>query len=392
MFDVVIIGAGPAGLMCALNLDKNLKVLIIDKNNTIGKKLLLTGGGRCNITNNKSNKDFLEEIKHNKKYLYSTINNFGPSDILEYFKDIDFIEEEENKIFLKSGNSNELIKNLENRLTCKINYNEKVVNINIEDDFINVITNKGIINTKNVVFATGGASYKGTGSTADHIKFAKNLDIDTVNLYPVENSIIIKDTFDLSGTSISEVTVSANKHKKTGNVMFTHNGLSGSSIMKISEYIYLENIKNIKIDFLPNLDLCLLKDSLELSRNNRILEFLNSYFSKKFSIFLLNKSNIDKSSLIKQINHKELNLLLNNLKDMNIEIKKVSPIELAYATGGGINLKEINTKTFATHKYNNIYFIGESLDIHGPIGGYNITLAMSTGYSASLDINKKTSL
>ncbi len=375
MYDVVIIGAGASGLMLA-SLLSNMNVLVLEKTNSPGKKLLITGGGRCNLTNLKGNDEFLENIKHNKKYLYSTINKFGPFEVYDYFKSIGLKEEEDNKIFPKSDKASDVLNYLIKKTKCKVNYNEEV--IRIEDNL--VTTNKNTYQTKYIVVATGGSSYIKTGSSGDHIRLCDLIKQPCVSLFPAETSIITNDKNNLAGTSFDNVYI--HEFKESGNLIFTHTGLSGSSIMKISEHIYLKNIKEITIDLLPLIDEKDLKELLHPEKY--ILNILNNFFSKRFSTYLLELCNI-KNDLVKRLNHKNINDMINNIKKYKVSIKTVNDIKFAYVTGGGVDLKYIDTRTFKS-KLNDIYFIGECLDIHGPIGGYNLTLAFSTAYSCSIDI------
>ena len=169
MYDVIIVGAGPAGLMCA-NQIKNKKVLIIEKNTIAGAKLLLTGGGRCNLTNLKDNKAFLDNIDYNKKYLYSTISSFGPFDIYNFFNSkVPLQEESDNRIFPKSNKAKDIVSCLIEDISHLINYNEKVLKIEYNENKIKVITSKGEYLTTNLVIACGGSSFPKTGSDTDGV-------------------------------------------------------------------------------------------------------------------------------------------------------------------------------------------------------------------------------
>ncbi|MDD2238276.1 MAG: aminoacetone oxidase family FAD-binding enzyme [Bacilli bacterium] len=390
MFDCIIIGAGPAGLMAAIKSSQNNKVLLIDKNSKPGKKLLLTGGGRCNLTNLKTNNEFLNEVNYNKKYLYSAINIFGPNEIYNYFetRNVPLKIEEDNKVFPESNQSVDVLNVLLNELkNVPQNYNETVLEIK-NAKIKEVVTNKNIYQTKNIIIATGGSSFKYTGSTGDNMKFAHMLKQPTIKLFPAETGVkLIEQTY-LAGTSILEVTIYFENKKSTGNLMFTHLGLGGSAIMKLSEFIYKSSNKDIKIDLLPNFS----KEELLTIINNynsekNITSLLNNYFTKKFSLYLVNKININKR--IKSLTKTEKEIIINILKELRFEIKEVNELETAYVTGGGIDLKYINSMTMESTINRGIYFIGEALDTHGPIGGYNITLALSTGYLAGLSINKE---
>lgn len=387
MFEVIIIGAGPAGLMAGIMSEK--KTLIIEKNDIAGKKLLITGGGRCNVTNNKENREFLNQIEHNKKYLYSTINNFGPKEIINFFEthNVSLKEEEDGKMFPKANKSFVIKEALLNAYKGKINYNEDVEKIIKENDYYIVITNKNEYKTQKLVIATGGSSYKITGSTGDNLKFAKMLKQPVTEIYPAEIGVKLEKPTDIPGQSIDNVIVKAGKRKKEGNLLYTHTGLSGSSVMLISEYIFKDKINEIEIDLLPKYNEEEIKNILNnYDRNKEVHTFLEQYFSKRFSEYLLNYINLEKNIKIKQLNHKELNKLVETIKHIKYNVKNNEKIDLAYVTAGGIDLKYINTKTFESTINKNLYFVGEALDIHGPIGGYNITLALSTGYSAGVSL------
>lgn len=391
MYDVIIIGSGPAGLMAGTQL-QNKKVLLLEKNNNPGVKLLLTGGGRCNLTNLKNSNEFLNNINYNKKYLYSAINKFGPYDIYNYFinNGVKLKEEEENKIFPISNKASDILNTLvENNKNTIFRYNEQVINIQLKDNYKEVITNKNIYQTKNIIIATGGSSYKHTGSTGDNLKFAKLLNQPVVNIFPAEVGIILKDKLDLAGTSLNNVEIKYINYKKSGNLIFTHKGLSGTSIMKMSEFIYLNNEKIITIDFLPDTNEEELINMINnYDREKEILSFMNTLFSKKLSIYLINRSNINIKVKIKQLVKQDIVNIINIIKQCSFDVQKVDDINNAYVTGGGIDLNYVDTTTMESKINKGIYFVGESLDIHGPIGGYNITLALSTGFLAGTSIKE----
>lgn len=390
MYDVIIVGTGPAGLMSGVTLSKsNLNVLVLEKNKTVASKLLITGNGRCNFTNLKENRNFIDEVSYNKKYLYSTINLFGPREVYEFFaKDVKLKEEFDNRVFPVTDKSSDILNSLMKRFKYSINYNEEVIEVKKTSKYIEVITSKNSYKCSNLIIATGGASYVHTGSSGDHMNFAKMLSQPTIDLFPAEVGIKLANVPKLYGTSISNVIVKAGNVKKEGFLLYTHLGLSGEAIMKISEFIYLNKNKTIEIDLLPNISLDELNELFKEYRDSDIVTLLTKFFPKKFSKYLLEISNIE-SNKIKQINHKDIILLINKIKSLSYEVLNVDSLKHAYVTGGGIDLKFINTKNFESKINEDIYFVGECLDIHGPIGGYNITLALSTGYSAAFDILNK---
>jgi len=386
MYDVIIVGAGPSGLMASIESSKNFKTLIIEKNESPGKKLLITGGGRCNVTNYKSNKDFINEIDHNKKYIYSIINNFGPSDIFDYFNNRKaYLKiEEEGKVFPKSNKSVSILNTLINDTKAEIHYKEEVTKIKT-GKIKEIITNKNSYKTKNIIICTGGSSFKETGSNGDGIKFAKEIKQPTTPLFPAEARIILKDKTDLAGTSLENIEVKNENKSFSGNVMFTHSGLSGEAVMKLSEYIYKSSKKEIILDLFPainNTDL--INEINKFNREKELVTFFNQYFSKKFSLYLVSKLNINKK--IKSLTKSDYENIIFLSKNLKYEVENVDKLANAYVTGGGIDMNFIDTKTMESKIHPGIYFAGETLDIHGPVGGYNITLAFASGYTAGKSI------
>lgn len=381
IYDVIIIGAGPAGLMCAKELNKEIKYTILEKNSSPGKKLLLTGGGRCNVTNNLSNKEFIESC-YNNKFIHSMINKFGPKEVRDFFEknNVPLKEETSGKIFPISNKSVDILNVLTN--DSNITYNENVIDI-IKDN------NKYIVNTKNniyeckyLVIAVGGSSFKITGSSGDSLKFSKMLKQPFVNFYPCEVNLITTVPYLLAGTSVNYVKVKCGEAETTGSFMFTHTGLSGEAIMKISEYTKDNN--TIVIDLIPTKQEEELLHELQELKEKELVTFYNKYFTKKFSTFL-NEDN----KKIKSLSEKKKLEIVNNLKKYQFNNVKTDFLDKAYVTGGGIDMKSIHSTTLESKTNSNLYFIGETLDIHGPIGGFNITLALSGGYISAESINKK---
>lgn len=379
MYDVIIIGSGASGLFLGKLLeDKN--ILVLEKTNSSGNKLLLTGNGRCNLTNYKDNKELLRQYTYNNKFLYSTINNYNAIDIYNYFNDrVPLKIENSDCVFTKSNKAKDILDSL---IIPKIIYNTKVTKIIKRDNSYLVITNNKEYETLNLVCATGGLTYPKTGSEGDIFNFCNDLALNYTKPFPVETSIILKNNPNLAGISFDNVRVTSNKYQYDGHLIFTHKGLSGSAIMKISEHIYLDNLSSINIDFIVNYSLSDFNKLLNSNRDKQIITTLNTILKNRFSEYLLNKLNIDKTKLTKQLIHLEIENIFNQLKTFKFEVFKVEDITSAIITGGGISTKELNPKTFESKKYPNLYFIGECVDMHGPIGGYNLTLAFSSAYSS----------
>jgi len=385
MYDVIIIGAGPAGLMAAINL-KNKKILLIEKNETIGKKLLITGGSRCNITNLKNTDEFLKNL--NNEFLKCSLNSFGPKQIFKFFekRNLKLKIEEDDKVFPFSNKSNDILDILKKEIKDKVelNLNENVIDIDFKTK--EVITNKDKYKSKNIIIATGGLSYPNTGSTGDGYKFAKKNNQKTTSLYPSQTYLTTKESYDLSGITIDKVIIKYENHISNGSMLFTHKGISGPSVFKISEHVYknLKNNSKIIVDFINYNEEELINKILKYDKNKEIKSFFREFLPRR----LVDKV-INTNKKIKFINIKEIKELINKFKNFEIEIKSTGTISQSFVTGGGIDLNYINEKTMESKIYKNVYFIGEVLDIHGNTGGYNITIAMSSGYSAATDINKR---
>lgn len=394
MYDVIVIGAGPSGLMASIMASKNnKKVLLIEKNDKIGKKLEITGGGRCNLTNLKLVKDFIEEIPVNGKMLYSTLTSFGPKEIYDYFTNlgINLKIENEDKVFPVSNKSTTIIDALYAELIkgkVILNLKESVETININDDIKIVKTNKGEYKTQNIIIATGGFSYQPTGSTGDGYRFAKSIKQRVTKLYPAETFLKTNINYPLAGITLEEVNISLNNKNYSGSLLFTHIGLSGPAAFKVSEDVYkqlqIEKLVKLRIDFMPGIkEEQLLNNINNYNPKKEVVTFIKEYLPKRLADYVvINFENIKIGELSKQKKQQ----VIDNLKRYGIDIIKTGSIEQSLVTGGGIDMKEINSKTMESIINKGVYFVGEVLDIHGHTGGYNITLALSTGYTAGSSI------
>ena len=250
MAKVIVIGAGPAGIMAALSASKNNEVILIERNNEIGKKLKLTGGGRCNITNNRDIEEFFEKIVTNKKFLYSALYTFSNTSLLDYFssRGLEYKVEYDQKVFTKSDKADEVIEIFKRDLMkndVRIYYNTKINDLIIEDNIIKgVITDEGkeIIGDK-VIITTGGKSYPTTGSDGSMFDILKKYGHTINNFYPALIPLVIKEGFikNLQGIAMKEVIISTNvkkrKIQRQGDMIFTHFGISGPGVLKFSSYI-----------------------------------------------------------------------------------------------------------------------------------------------------------
>lgn len=395
MYDVIVIGAGPAGIMASIAASSlGKKVLLLEKNKEIGKKLKLTGGTRCNLTNLKTNDELIKNLPVNGKYLYSSLNNFNAQDIYNYFNNLGLKlkKEDHDRVFPITNSSLSVIEVLHKELIKnKVNiiYNTEVKDIKIIENKV-VITNNRNYEANNIILATGGLSYKNTGSTGDGYEFAKKLGHKITELYPAETYLATKDKYDLSGITMDDVIVSINKKTSRDSMLFTHIGLTGPAIQTISEYVYQELKANkkafIHIDLIPNLSINdLHKDMREYPSKNEMKTWLREKLPSRLVDTILSINKIDGSIKLAGLSAINKEKIINLIKNFEVEIAKTGNLDQAFVTGGGISLSDVNTKTMESKIVPGIFFAGEILDFHGQIGGYNLTIAFSTGYTAGIN-------
>lgn len=407
MEEVVIIGAGPAGIMAAIEASKKYKVTILEKEDKLGKKLRITGKGRCNITFKGDRDYFFNHVVENAKFMYSSFNMFNNEDLVKYVNSI-FVETKEergNRIFLKSDDANQLAMALEKELkkhNVKVLYNSKVENVEkINEKFIIILSNGKKIEADKCIVATGGKSYPATGSTGDGYKIAKKFEHDVKEIRPGLVGLKSSDSIckKMQGLTLKNVRIKVYNNEKViysdfGEMMFSHFGVTGpiilsssSKIVREKDYIECLKKKNImlEIDLKPALSeeklysrIC---RDLEKYNNKEIKNSLNELLPKKLIPVVISKANLDENKKSNSVTKEERNELMNTLKHFSIVINDVMPVETGIVTVGGINLKEINPRTFESKKISNLYFIGEVLDIDAYTGGFNLQIAFSTGYS-----------
>jgi predicted Rossmann fold flavoprotein len=390
---IIIIGGGPAGLMAA-NMCSRLDIdfLLLERNNRVGKKLLLTGGSRCNVTNNLSVINFVEQltIRHNK-FLYPSLYAFGPTQIKTFFdqRNCHLILENNFKYFPETNKSQTVIDALMSDIhEDSILYKQKVTKVSKVDDLFIVETTQESYKSEFLIIATGSKSYPKTGSQGDGLRFASSFGIEYKDFTPAEthvySNIIAKDYRHFQGVSIENVGVHilGTKIKETGDLLFTHFGLSGPVIYHLSEYIYesIQKGKNLIRFSLSSLDEKEIRQILD-NPNKHILKQLEKVITKRMSRTILNTLSIDNKK-IAEISKKQINDIVDLICRFTVPIEKVEDRENAYVNKGGVILNEINPQSMESKKVPNLFFAGETLDIHGPIGGFNITLALSTAHLA----------
>ena len=431
---VVVIGGGPAGIMSAISAkNSGNDVILIEKMNSLGKKLLITGKGRCNITSSLNINEFIQNIPGNGRFLYSAFQNFTNEDIINLLKkhNVKVKEERGNRIFPVSDKSKDVLdafyEELKN-LNVKIYTNSTVNQIIVKDGSVTGVeytfnNNKYTINVDKVILATGGKSYPTTGSTGDGYEMAKKLGHTITEIKPSlipivanENSAIEKINLEsyknskelcksLQGLSLRNVKIQFEDIEKNkviyddfGEMLFTHFGVSGPTILSSSAHIIrYKNINQLlkqgkiilKIDLKPalsneKLDARILRD-FEKEKNKLFRNSLDELLPQKLIDPVIHLSGINPNKKVNEISKKERMQLLKILKEFCITISGFRPVEEAIITAGGINIKEINPKTMESKLINNLYFAGEIIDVDAYTGGFNLQIAYSTGVTAGLN-------
>ena len=413
MRNTVIIGGGPAGLMAAISSAKNGdKVTIIEKMNSCGKKLLITGKGRCNITNNAQMDKFMENTPTNPKFLYGVFNNFTNKDIIELLKNegVKTKVERGERVFPVSDRAQDVLEALlhilrKQNVQILTNTTAKRIITDDEKNVLGVELDDGKeIKTDKIILATGGKSYPVTGSTGDGYKLAKDLGHTITKIEPSLVPLTSHDEVckELQGLSLRNVAIQLQicdkvVYKDFGEMLFTHFGVSGPIVLSASSYLVkTKNIEQIlkedkvelEIDLKPalseeKLDARILRD-FEEQKNKQFKNSLDKLLPQKLIPVIIEKTNINGSKKINEITKQERQKLVKELKHFKISINGTRPIEEAIVTSGGINIKEINPKTMESKLISGLYFAGEVIDVDCLTGGYNLQVAWSTGYTAGI--------
>lgn len=402
---ICVIGAGPSGIVAAgMAGSRGKDVTLIEKNERIGKKLFITGKGRCNITNNAPIEDFFDNVMKNKNFLYSSFYSFTNKDILNLLETYGLKTKIErgNRIFPASDKSSDVIKAFEKFLSSndvKLMLNTNVQSIEIKDG-------KFVIKTKNdemifdkLIISTGGESYPSTGSTGDGYRFAEKLGHHVTEIKPSLVPIEIQESWikDLQGLSLKNVTLSAYIKNKTlyeefGEMIFTHYGISGPIVLSMSNYLhkYINGKICLAIDLKPALDMNKLDDRIlrdfQLYNNKQIKNALDDLLPQKIIPLIISLSEIEPEKPVNQITKEERINLLNSIKKFPLTFKSFRPIEEAIVTSGGVSTKEINPSTMESKIVPGLFFAGEVVDVDALTGGYNLQIAYSTGYLAGTNV------
>ncbi len=413
---VIVVGGGPAGMLSAISAAKNgNNVIIIERNKFLGKKILVTGKGRCNVTSSIDMEDFIKNIPGNGKFLYSSFQNFTNLDIVNLLESngVKLKEERGNRYFPVSDRAEDVRACLENQIgkhkNIQVRTNTRVSKILVENKkIIGVQLEAGEkINASKVIIATGGNSYTGTGSTGDGYRMAKEVGhtIEKIrgSLVPLTSkNTICKKMQGLSLRNVKIEIIDTEKNKKIyedfGEMLFTHFGVSGPTILSGSAHLLRYKdidrlLKNeniiLNIDLKPalseeELDKRIVRDFEEF-KNKEFKNSLDKLLPKKMIEVIVDLSQISPYKKVNEITKEERLKLVKLLKRFEIVIDGFRPVEEAIVTAGGVSTKEINPKTMESKLVKGLYFAGEVIDVDAYTGGFNLQIAYSTGYTAGLN-------
>ena len=414
---VCVVGAGAAGCMAAITLARGgAEVVLLEKNEKIGKKIYITGKGRCNLTNNCDMNDFFAHIVHGEKFLRSALYSFTPQDAMTFFEEagLSLVTERGNRVFPESQKSSDVIKTLEKELKrarVSVKYNCKVLEIKVvsgvdsldcidgvSKDTFEVVTDGGAIACDKVVVATGGVSYPSTGSTGDGYAFARSLGHKITppkqGLVPIH---VRQEIASLQGISLKNVELSALTDSgkciasRFGELMFTDRGLSGPIALTLSSYINRMDGVKLVLDLKPSLDekqldARILRD-FEERKNQDIKNVTRALLPDRLNLYVLRRADIAEWKKVNIITKDERARLVHTVKNLVFDVKELAPFTEAVITSGGVDVKELKPSCESRLR-SGIYFVGETADIDALTGGFNLQLAFATGVAAARDILK----
>ena len=408
MKNVVITGGGPAGMMAAITAARRgFKVTLVEKNEKLGKKLFITGKGRCNITNAGDTEDLFNSIVTNRKFMFSSFNGFSNYDTLGFFDELglQIKIERGNRVFPESDHSSDVIGALNRelkRLSVDVRLNTEVKDIIVNDGkatgvVIKCSGKESTIQADNVIVATGGNSYQSTGSTGDGYRFARKLGHSVTPILPALVPFNVAEDWesDLQGLSLKNVSIVVLDGKQEiysdfGEMLFTHFGVSGPLILSASSFAarrIKEHPLKLIIDLKPalsqeQLDERILRD-FDVEKNKAFKNSLDKLLPKKMIPVIVRLSDIDGNKKVNEITKQERQRLVSLIKGLELTITGLRGFNEAIITQGGINVREINPTTMESKLVKNLYFAGEVLDVDALTGGFNLQVAWSTGYAAA---------
>ena len=403
---VCVIGGGASGMMCATMIArKGHEVTLFEKNEKLGKKIYITGKGRCNVTNATVGADFLKNVVGGQKFVMGAVTRFDSNDTMAFFEDvgIPLKIERGNRVFPVSDKSSDIIKGLERAMHwagVDVKLNAPISKIIANDGVVTGVEYNGqVFDFDAVVVATGGISYPSTGSDGDGYEFAKELGHTIVEPVPALCAIVVKgdECKQVEGLSLKNVKLISKLNQKTvyeseiGEMLFTSNGISGPIVLSTSSYINRQDFSKLKlfIDFKPAITfegLCVRidRDIIGLGAK-QVSSLLEGFVPKSLVKLFAKRLDIDLTFKANQLNKERRKSLANLLKNYELLPESLESFNQAVVTAGGVNLKEVNPKYMKSKLVQGLYFVGEVLDIDALTGGYNLQLAFATAVTAASD-------
>ncbi|MCZ0703257.1 putative Rossmann fold flavoprotein [Natronobacillus azotifigens] len=410
IYDVTVIGGGPSGLMAAIAAAENgAKTLLIEKGNKLGKKLEISGGGRCNVTSRLPEAEIIKHIPGNGRFLYSAFSLFNNEDIIDFFEklNVPLKEEDHGRMFPVSNSAKDVVQALVTQLqhlkvTIKKNSPVEAIDYGTNKHTV-IFKNKEKVDTKNVILAVGGKAVPYTGSTGDGYSWAKKAGHTITELYPTEVPLLSDQNFikqkTLQGLALRDIALTVKDEKDKSvvthrmDMLFTHFGISGPAVLRCSQYVVKllrkgnQQVK-LEIDALPDKKehslIEEINDELVKQSKKNVRNILKGLVPERYLDFLLSKHSISSDTKAANISREKIYALVGDLKAFPILVHNSLPLEKAFVTGGGVSIKEVTPTTMQSKRMDGLFFCGEILDIHGYTGGYNITAAMVTGRVAGL--------
>ena len=409
-YDVIVIGGGPSGLMASVAASEHgAAVLLVDKGDKLGRKLAISGGGRCNVTNNMPIPELIRHIPGNGKFLHSAFSIFNNKDIIHFFENLGIALKEEDfgRMFPVTDSAKSVVQALLKKVQAngvEIRVNAPVDTVLYGQDGVEgvLLRNGEKIGSESVIVAVGGKSVPQTGSTGDGYAWAKKAGHTITDLYPTEVPLTSDEPFIrekvLQGLSLRDVAVSVRDPKgkviitHRWDMLFTHFGLSGPAVLRASQFVvkalkkYKTKDVEITIDTKPDLSVeAVFQELLALAKEDpkkSVKRAWKGLVPERYLLFLLHQVDIPADLAVHELSKEKVRRMAEALKRFSVRVNGTLPIEKAFITGGGVSLKEVDPKTMASKIMPGLYFCGEILDIHGYTGGYNITAAFATGYTA----------
>ena len=393
----LIIGAGAAGCLCAVLCARGgERVKLLEKNEKTGKKLFITGKGRCNVTADYPPDEFLSGVVHGEKFLRSAIYSFTPENIKEFFRDlgVELVTERGNRVFPASGKSSDITRAFDRALKAAgvdVKLDSEVKSVKFENKVFKVLTADGKEYTAdNVVVATGGKSYPATGSTGDGYEIAKSFGHTVVKPVPS-----LKRVRELCGISLKNVTLSAvtadgkRLDGKFGEMLFTDRGLSGPVALTLSTELNRVSGAVLHLDLKPalsheKLEARILRD-FEERKNGDLKNVTRALLPERLNLYVLKRAGLQPDKKVNSVTKEERKRLADTVKDLTFRLKSIAPFEEAVVTSGGVSLKELTPKC-ESRLQKGLYFVGEVTDCDAVTGGYNLQIAFSTAAAAAKDI------